>query len=106
VLAIRPKDNTVLVGPRELLAADLVRGDRVVWTRGAAPGVEFACAVQLRAHGMTSSARVTVDGTQVSAALTEAQQGVAAGQAMVMYDGDEVLGSATITAADRAPAGV
>jgi tRNA-specific 2-thiouridylase len=55
---------------------------------------------------MTSSARVTVDGAQVSAALTEAQQGVAAGQAMVMYDGDEVLGSATITAADRAPAGV
>jgi tRNA-specific 2-thiouridylase len=106
VLAIRAKDNTVLVGPKEQLSADLVRGERVVWTRGSAPGAEFDCAVQLRAHGMTSPARVVVDGAQVRASLTAAQHGVAAGQALVMYDGDEVLGSATITAAERTPAGV
>ncbi|MDT4918874.1 MAG: tRNA-uridine 2-sulfurtransferase [Pseudonocardiales bacterium] len=106
VLAIRPKDNTVVVGPRELLTADLVRADRVVWTRRTAPAVEFDCAVQLRAHGMTSSARVVVEGGRVVATLTEPQQGVAAGQALVMYAGDEVLGSATITAAERAAADV
>jgi tRNA-specific 2-thiouridylase len=106
VLAIRPKDNTVVVGPRELLTADLVRADRVVWTRRTAPAVEFDCAVQLRAHGMTSSARVVVEGARVVATLTEPQQGVAAGQALVMYAGDEVLGSATITAAERAAADV
>jgi tRNA-specific 2-thiouridylase len=102
VLSIRPKDNTVVVGPRELLEADLVDGDAVVWTNGAAPRDRFDCSVQLRAHGMTSPASVRVDGTSVSAVLGVAQRGVAAGQALVMYDGDVVLGSATITAARRA----
>jgi tRNA-specific 2-thiouridylase len=58
--------------------------------------------VQLRAHGMTSPATVTVAGHSVSAALDVPQRGVAAGQALVMYDGDVVLGSATITSARRA----
>jgi tRNA-specific 2-thiouridylase len=57
--------------------------------------------VQLRAHGMTSPARVAVDGDGVRAELAVAQRGVAAGQALVMYDGDTVLGSATISAATR-----
>jgi tRNA-specific 2-thiouridylase len=105
VLSIRPKDNTVVVGPRELLSADVVAGASVVWTSGAAPGERFECTVQLRAHGMTSPATVTVAGSAVTAALGVPQQGVAAGQALVMYDGDVVLGSATITAAERASVG-
>jgi tRNA-specific 2-thiouridylase len=104
VLSIRPTDNTVVVGPRALLAADLVTGERPVWTTGAAPAARFDCFVQLRAHGMTSPASVVVDGGTVTATLTVPQQGVAAGQALVMYDGDEVLGSATMTAAERATA--
>jgi tRNA-specific 2-thiouridylase len=106
VLSIRPKDNTVVVGPREMLDADRVDGRSVVWTAGAAPADGFDCAVQLRAHGMTSPAHVTVDGSSVSATLDVPQQGIAAGQALVMYDGDVVLGSATITAARRADAQV
>jgi tRNA-specific 2-thiouridylase len=51
---------------------------------------------------MTSPASVVVDGDRVTARLGVAQRGVAAGQALVMYDGDVVLGSATITAARRA----
>jgi tRNA-specific 2-thiouridylase len=102
VLSIRPTDNTVVVGPRELLESDVVTAERAVWTSGAAPGEGFDCAVQLRAHGMTSPATVTVDGGTVTATLDVAQRGVAAGQALVMYDGDIVLGSATIAAARRA----
>jgi tRNA-uridine 2-sulfurtransferase len=101
VLSISPKDNTVLVGPRELLQADVVTAEPAVWTDGAAPSAPFECSVQLRAHGMTSPATVTVDGPIVTAELTTPQIGVAAGQALVMYDADRVLGSATITAARR-----
>jgi len=43
---------------------------------------------------------VGVDG--ITARLHEPQRGVAAGQALVMYDGDTVLGSATIASAQRA----
>src|SRR5262249_14658950 len=98
-----PKDNAVVVGPRELLAADVVTAERLVWTSGRpAAGGQFDCAVQLRAHGMTSPATVNVDGTSVEAELRVAQQGVAPGQALVMYDGEVVLASATITSARRA----
>jgi tRNA-specific 2-thiouridylase len=101
VLAIRPKENAVVVGPREMLATDRVQAAPVVWTSGAAPGDRFDCMVQLRAHGMTSPASVRVDGESVTAELHVPQQGVAAGQALVMYDGDVVLGCATIGAAQR-----
>jgi tRNA-specific 2-thiouridylase len=38
----------------------------------------------------------------VTARLSGTQRGIAAGQALVMYDGDVVLGSATIAEARRA----
>ncbi len=99
VLAVRPKENTVVVGPRRLLATGRVEATRAVWTSGRPPAAPFGCTVQLRAHGMTGPARLEVAGDDVTAHLHEPQTGVAAGQALVMYDGDEVIGSATITAA-------
>jgi tRNA-specific 2-thiouridylase len=102
VLSVQPKTNTVVVGPGELLDADEVRAGRPVWSSGTAPDAPFGCEVQLRAHGMTSPATVILDAGGVCAALKRPQRGVAAGQALVMYDGDAVLGSATITAAERA----
>jgi tRNA-specific 2-thiouridylase len=101
VLSIQPTSNTVVVGPGELLEADEVTATRPVWTEGVAPAYPLTCQVQLRAHGMVSPANVrSCDGSLV-ARLRTPQRGVAAGQALVMYDGDVVLGSATITAARR-----
>ncbi|MEO6886744.1 MAG: tRNA 2-thiouridine(34) synthase MnmA [Jatrophihabitantaceae bacterium] len=103
VLSIQPKTNTVLVGPGELLDTDEIEAARAVWTSGMAPDEPFACLVQLRAHGSVTPATVTVDiGGGLVARLHGTQRGVAAGQALVLYDGDVVLGSATITAARRA----
>jgi tRNA-specific 2-thiouridylase len=45
---------------------------------------------------------VQVGDDAVVARLHGTQRGVAAGQALVMYDGDVVLGSATIAAGRRA----
>ncbi|MGN6610028.1 MAG: tRNA 2-thiouridine(34) synthase MnmA [Jatrophihabitans sp.] len=98
VLSIRPASNTVVVGPGERLDVTEVSGMRPVWT-GTAPADTFDCCVQLRAHGMTSPASVDVAGDEVVARLHAPQRGVAPGQAIVFYDGDLVLGSATITAA-------
>jgi tRNA-specific 2-thiouridylase len=101
VLSIQPKTNTLVVGPGELLDADEVTGQRPLWTSGTAPSDEFDCLVQLRAHGMVSPATVRVVADQVIAHLHGMQRGVAPGQALVMYDGDVVVGSATIAAARR-----
>jgi tRNA-uridine 2-sulfurtransferase len=101
VVSIQPGSNSVLVGPGDLLDVDEVVGVKPVWTHGQAPADERACAVQLRAHGLVSAATVRVHGGEVIAQLAQPQRGIAAGQAMVMYDGDAVLGSATITSVGR-----
>ena len=101
VLSIQPAANRVVVARGELLDVDEVVAARPVWTNGL-PDPAFDCSVQLRAHGMVSPARVEVGTDSVRARLSRPQRGVAAGQALVMYDGDRVLGSAVITSTSRA----
>ena len=105
VLALSPKTNTVTVGTADRLLVDEVVAADPVWTSGSPPPDGQECLVQLRAHGQVSPARLTIGAGHVVARLGRSQQGIAAGQALVVYDGDEVLGSATITAAYRAAAG-
>ena len=102
VLDISPVDNTVTVGPAGLLAVTELVADRPVWTAGAAPEGEFACAAQVRAHGEATSASASLVDGRLVVRLHAAQQGVAPGQAVVLYDGDAVLGSGTIAATGRA----
>ena len=83
-------------------AADLeirdITARRPVWT-GCAPLTEpRECAVQLRAHGTVYPCLAQYDGESLQITLTEPARGVATGQTAVLYDGDAVLGSATITA--------
>jgi tRNA-specific 2-thiouridylase len=101
VLSIQPATNRVVVGRGELLDVDEVVAQRPVWTDGRTPEASIECSVQLRAHGMVTPAVVSVQDDRVVARLAAPQRGVAAGQALVLYDGDAVLGSATITSASR-----
>jgi tRNA-specific 2-thiouridylase len=52
--------------------------------------------VQLRAHGGVHGCVVHADGDGWRLDLASPARGVAAGQAAVLYDGDRVLGSATL----------
>jgi tRNA-uridine 2-sulfurtransferase len=99
VLDIEPVSGTVTVGPREALTVDRIHADRPRWC-GPAPTSYTGC-VQLRAHGAEHRAEVTVVGDRVEIALLEPAQGIAPGQAAVLYDGTRVLGSATIVATGR-----
>ncbi|MGO1883999.1 MAG: tRNA methyl transferase PRC-barrel domain-containing protein, partial [Citricoccus sp.] len=121
VLEVRPKDNAVVVGPREMLAVDRVIGIRPSWA-GAPPAEEstgewFDCHLQVRAHGDPVPARARVQpseepGEEPSGPeagtwhieLHEPLTGVAPGQTAVLYQGTRVLGQSTIDAgfnADR-----
>jgi tRNA-specific 2-thiouridylase len=53
----------------------------------------------LRAHGAVSPATAVVEADRIVVRLHEPQRGIAAGQAVVLYDDDTVLGSATIATA-------
>jgi tRNA-specific 2-thiouridylase len=52
----------------------------------------------LRAHGEVHPATAAPDGARLRIRLRAPARGVARGQAAVLYDGDTVLGSGTITA--------
>jgi tRNA-specific 2-thiouridylase len=98
VLSLSPADNTVRVGPVEALDVTTVRASAPLWTSAPA-SLPLACEVQLRAHGMVHACTVTGADGGWDIALSTPARGVAAGQAAVLYDGDTVLGSATIAAA-------
>ncbi len=102
VLDIEPVSGTVTVGPREELTVDRIEGIRPRWC-GAAPDAPLHGTVQLRAHGDEHRAVVAVDGDTVGIELLDPAQGIAPGQAAVVYDGSRVVGSCTISAARRTP---
>jgi tRNA-specific 2-thiouridylase len=97
--------DVVRVGPRELLETARVRATDVSWVAGTAPsGRDVAVAVRYR--GRPLPATVTDDGAGRVHVDFGAQRplGVAPGQAVVVYDGDECLGGGTIDAATPARA--
>jgi tRNA-uridine 2-sulfurtransferase len=103
VLSIEPVSNTVTVGPAEALAVREITAIRPVWTGCEPARTPIECSVQLRAHGdvYPCVAVLRADGQrgdELHIELREAASGVAPGQAAVLYDGDTVLGSATIAA--------
>ena len=99
VLDIEPVSNTVTVGPAEALDVLDIDAERAVWTGREPPPGPINCLVQLRAHGEPCQATAWLDGEELRIRLNEPARGVARGQAAVLYDGDVVLGSATITRA-------
>ena len=97
VLSIEPVSRTVTVGPAEALDVLEIEASRPVWSGCPAPSSPVDCLVQLRAHGEVHSAVCEPAGESVRISLREPARGIAPGQAAVFYDGDAVLGSATIS---------
>ncbi len=94
VLGIEPVSRTISVGPREALQVTEVLADRPRWLADRA--LPLACTVQLQAHGAPRPCVVHPKGDGWRIALDVPADGVAAGQAAVLYDGDRVLASATV----------
>jgi tRNA-uridine 2-sulfurtransferase len=99
VLSIEPVSRTVTVGPADALSVLEIQATRPIWSGCRPPAGPLSCLVQLRAHGDVYPAVCEQDGDVVLLSLREPARGVAPGQAAVFYDGDAVLGSATISAA-------
>jgi tRNA-specific 2-thiouridylase len=97
VLDISPVTRTVTVGGAADLDVSGLVGERAVWS-GRRPDVPTRCLAQVRAHGEAVPAVARADGDGVVVDLEEPLRGVAPGQAVVLYDGQSVIGSATISA--------
>jgi tRNA-specific 2-thiouridylase len=103
VLEIEPVSNTVTVGPAEALDVTQIEAIRPVWSGCQPPAAALDCLVQLRAHGSATPARAWLEGDRAAMriCLGEPARGIAPGQAAVLYDGEVVLASATISQAGR-----
>ena len=97
VLAITPATNTITVGPRDALAVKSISAVRPTWT-AQPPDKEWLGQVQVRAHGRPMTATVSVHDQDLEVMLDSPTTGVAPGQAVVLYAGSRVVGSATISA--------
>ena len=105
VVRIEPETNTVVVGPREALAARALTARGVVW--GKWGGVEGEAGVwgQIRHRDPGAAAVLRQTGPDtVEAVFAEPRAAVAPGQAAVFYDGDDVAAGGWIETAAAPPA--
>ncbi|HTW19450.1 MAG TPA: tRNA 2-thiouridine(34) synthase MnmA [Mycobacteriales bacterium] len=98
VLSVSPVSRTVTVGPRERLAVRRIECGPPTWCAGV-PVLPLDGLAQVRAHGTAVPCHVDLRDDRLVADLGPGVHGVAAGQSLVVYLGDEVLGSATIDSA-------
>jgi tRNA-specific 2-thiouridylase len=98
VLEIRPKSNTVVVGPQAALAIAEMTGNKYTWCGVAPENTDEwrEILVQVRAHGDAIPAKFAVVNGQMVIKLHEPIIGVAPGQTAVLYLGTRVLGQTTI----------
>lgn len=97
VVDIQPSSGTVTVGSRADLERTVIEASDVVWTSG---GPQPLDEIQVRAHGGVAPAQLEeADGDRIQVRLSEPLTGVAPGQLLACYRGDEVVAGATIVAA-------
>ncbi|MEX1127201.1 MAG: tRNA 2-thiouridine(34) synthase MnmA [Vicinamibacterales bacterium] len=97
VVGIDAADGAVTVGPRDALDRRELTAGRVNWIAGAPPAAGTRVAAQIR-HRHTEAA-ATIDplgADRVRLLFDEPQSAIAPGQALVMYQGDEVIGGGWI----------
>ena len=91
------EDNTILLGDEMDLYTDTLTACRVNWIAGEVPQGEVRCSAKTR-YSQTeaeATAQALPDG-RMRLTFDVPQRAVTAGQAVVLYCGEEVLGGGTI----------
>ncbi len=104
VVGLEPERNLVLIGPEEALYARAFRAERLRFTAGTPPSGPLRVQAKIRYKAPLVPALVTVDGDGAIVHCDEPQRAVTPGQAVVFYDGDEVIGGGTIVGPVPLPA--
>ncbi len=107
VIAIRPAERAVVIGPREALLGRGVVARGVNWLVDEAPQVGAQVSVQVRHRTAPAPAElVRRDDDEIELALDEPVAAITPGQSLVIYDGERVLGGGLIERAQGMRAGL
>ena len=97
VLAKNEADNTIVLGDNGRLFRRELTANRVNWIVGEAPAAPFRCTAKTRYSQVEAPALAEpLPEGRLRLTFDEPQRAITAGQAAVLYDGDEVLGGGTI----------
>ena len=96
VVAIRPVERAVVIGPRDALLGHGVVAREMNWLVDPLPiGARVQVQVRHRARA-TPAEIVRVHNDEIELALDEPVASITPGQSLVLYDGDRVLGGGFI----------
>lgn len=96
VVRIEPATRRVVIGEKQDLARSELSARRANWLVDPIAG-EFRCYAQIRYNASARPATATIlPDNRLQVTFDEPQHGVAPGQAVVLYDGDRVLGGGWI----------
>ena len=98
VTALDAARNAVVVGPAAALERRKLEGAGVTFVGGEWPAEPFECLAQIRSHADPIAAYVTPRSAgQIVVEFARPQRAVTPGQAVVLYDGEVVLGGGRIS---------
>ena len=97
VKAIDPKSNQVVLSGNDALFSQQLTGENFNWIAWEAPPRQFRCSAKIRYRQTEQPCEVTVEENgSVQVLFDRPQRAITPGQAVVLYDGDTVLGGGTI----------
>jgi tRNA-specific 2-thiouridylase len=96
VLKLEPAEGRVVVGPREELGRRELTASGMNWIAGAPPDRPVRLTARIRHRHRDAPATVTADGASMQLTFDEPQLAVTPGQAVVLYDSEEVVGGGWI----------
>lgn len=97
VLRLLPAEARVVVGPRDELGGTELMASGVNWIAGVAPDGPRQITARIRHHHRDASATLTaLDDARAHVRFEAPQAAIAPGQAVVFYEGDEVMGGGWI----------
>jgi tRNA-specific 2-thiouridylase len=97
VTELRPESNTVVVGGPEDLLKRECRLEEVNWIHGEPPRTALRATARARYRSQEVPCLVSADGEGVRVTFDQPQRAITPGQALVVYDGEYVLGGGTIS---------
>ena len=97
VKSIDVQNNTVTLAENQELYSDVLTANEFHWISGRIPPAEVRCKAKIRyRHAEQSAAAYPQPDGKVKIVFDQPQRAITPGQAVVLYDGDVVLGGGRI----------